>query len=285
MTRHAGSRFLLCACVAVMGMAWGARAPRAATPCVPIANLSTPGTLTMATNPSLPPLQYVSVDGKLHGMRIELGHEIASRLCLKAHIIPSSFAALILGLMEQRWDMIDTGMFYTHERSQMMELIPYEQQAISITLRANMDKPVHAIEDLAGMSVGVEMGGFEEQRARQIDRTLHARGLAGLQIHAFDNFAIAFVALRAGQVDAVVSIDVVAHRFADDATLRIGLMHLFPTPVALAVRDRQLALRIAQVMNDMREDGSLNRLFQAHDVIALPGPITVYGPETGDANP
>ena len=38
---------------------------------------------------------------------------------------------MIPGLAAKRWDMINTGIFFTEERSKLMYMVPYEQAAIS----------------------------------------------------------------------------------------------------------------------------------------------------------
>ncbi len=58
----------------------------------------------MSTNPTLPPLQFVDSTGKLKGMRITLGKEVAKRLCLKPEYIRIEFSAMIPGLQAERWD-------------------------------------------------------------------------------------------------------------------------------------------------------------------------------------
>ena len=58
--------------------------------------------------------------------------------------------------------------------------------------------------------MGVEIGGFEEKKTKAVDAELKAKGGKGMTIRTFDTFALAYQALRAGQVDAVVSIDGVA---------------------------------------------------------------------------
>ncbi|MBC7469625.1 MAG: transporter substrate-binding domain-containing protein, partial [Ramlibacter sp.] len=108
---------------------------------VPESLLVKKGTLVMSVNPTLPPVQYVDQSGALKGMRIELGEEIARRLCLKAEYIRIEFSAMIPGLQAGRWDMINTGIFYTEERAKMMQMLPYEDQAISIsTAKGNPGK-------------------------------------------------------------------------------------------------------------------------------------------------
>ena len=83
-------------------------------------NLIKAGTLVMSINPTLPPLQYVDDKGELKGMRVELANECCRRLGLAPEYIRTEFATMIPGLAAKRWDMINTGIFWTEERSKLM---------------------------------------------------------------------------------------------------------------------------------------------------------------------
>src|SRR4051812_5892126 len=125
------------------------------TPRVPDSELVAPHTLTMSTNPTLPPMQYADQSGTLKGMRIELGTEIAKRLCLTPEFVKVEFAAMIPGLAARRWDMIDTGMFFTAERAKIVQLVRYEQQAISLSVPRGNPMKISVVADLAGHTIGV----------------------------------------------------------------------------------------------------------------------------------
>jgi polar amino acid transport system substrate-binding protein len=242
------------------------------------ADLIKPGTLVMSTNPTLPPLQYVDTSGNLVGMRIELGTEIAKRLCLTPEYIRIEFSAMVPGLQGGRWDMIDTGIFFTPERAKIMQMIPYEMQAISISVPPDSKGDITKPEDLDGKSVGVEIGGFEESKTKALDAELKAKGLKGLTIHTFDTFALAYQALRAGQVDAVTSIDGVAKAYADRGDFKRAIAGLYPTPVALAFKSKPLAEAVLKVLDDMQADGSYKTLFDKYGVVAPAGKLSVQGP-------
>ena len=244
------------------------------------ADLVKPGTLVMSTNPTLPPLQYVDKSGELVGMRIELGKEIAKRLCLTPEYVKIEFDAMIPGLKAGRWDMINTGIFFTPERAKLMEMIPYEMQAISISVQPNSKDSIGKLEDLEGKTVGVEIGGFEENKAKAIDADFKAKGGKGMTIRTFDTFALAYQALRAGQVDAVVSIDGVAKEYADRGDFKRAISGLYPTPVALAFKSKPLAEAVLKVLDDMQADGSYKKLFDQYGVVPPSGPLAVQGPAT-----
>ena len=83
-------------------------------------NIIKPGTLVMSINPTLPPLQFVDDKGELQGMRVELGNALAKNLGLTPEYVRIEFAAMVPGLAAKRWDMINTGIFWTEERSKLM---------------------------------------------------------------------------------------------------------------------------------------------------------------------
>ena len=270
-------RFGLVAGLVLMGT--GLASAEDCKPTVSDTALIKPGSFVMSTNPTLPPLQFVDSSGKLKGMRIELGTEIAKRLCLKPDYVKIEFDAMVPGLQGGRWDMINTGIFFTPARVKLMYMIPYESQAISISV-ANADKgKISKIEDLAGKAVGVEVGGFEETKTRAIDEDLKKKGLAGLTIRTFNTFAIAYQALKAGQVDAVTSIDGVAKEYQDRGDFARALSGLYPAPVALAFKSKELALAVKAVLDGMKKDGSYDKLFASYGVPPYPTAFEVKGPD------
>jgi polar amino acid transport system substrate-binding protein len=266
---------------AAMMLASVLAAPRLSAACEPAvsqAELVKPGTLVMSTNPTLPPLQYIDSSGTLKGMRITLGTEIAKRLCLNAEYIRIDFDAMVPGLAAGRWDMIDTGIFLTPARVKIMQMIPYEQQAISISVRKSDAGKVMKLDDLAGKTIGVEIGGFEEQRARDIAKQVSAKGLPAATVRTFDSFSAAYQALGAGQLDAVVSIDGVAKEYEQRDAFARPISGLDPTPVALALKSRPLAEAVARALNDMKADGSYDKLLGQYGLAPMAGPFAVSGP-------
>lgn len=254
-----------------------AQAP-ACTPGIPASELTRAGTLTMSTNPTLPPMQFVDGQGALRGMRVELGTEIARRLCLTPDHVRVEFAAMIPGLAARRWDMINTGMFYTEERAKLMYLVRYEQQAISVSVPRGNPRNITKIEDLAGLRVGVEQGGFEFRRTTDMSNDLQRRGLAPLNIRAFDNFAVSFQALRAGQLDAGISIDSTAKEYDTRGEFTRAISGLYGTPINFGFRSKRLAEAVAATLTVMKTEGWLPALLDRYGVTAYDGPFEVVGP-------
>jgi polar amino acid transport system substrate-binding protein len=185
---------------------------------------------------------------------------------------------MIPGLQAGRWDVINTGIFWTEERAKMMQMIPYEAQAISISVPKSNPQKIMKPEDLAGRAVGVEIGGFEERKIKELDKSLTDKGLKPMNIRTFDNFATAYQALRAGQVEATVSIDATGAEYAKRGDFDRALSGLFPAPIALAIKNKDLADAVVKVMNDMQKDGFYGKLLAEYGLAANTDPFAIKGP-------
>jgi polar amino acid transport system substrate-binding protein len=227
------------------------------------------GKLVMAVNATLPPVQYIDEAGELQGLRIELGEEIARRLGLEPVWVNIQFDAMVPGLEGERWDMINTGLFFTEERAEIMELVPYELQAISISVPAGNPGGIGSTEDLAGKVVAVEIGGYEERNIREINDRQVADGLEPMDIRTFNTFAEAYQALASGQVEAVVSVDAVAKFYQDRGSFERAISGLAGSPASLAFKNRQLAEAVATLLNEMKADGFYQELFDRYGVAPI----------------
>lgn len=250
------------------GLALGGRAAFAQAKLAP-PHIIKAGTLVMSTNPTLPPLQFVDQTGEVKGMRIELGKELAAKLGLTPEYVKVEFATMVPGLASGRWDMINTGIYWTEERSKLMYMIPYERAAISFLVPKGNPKNVTKWEEMAGLAVGVELGGVEERRTREVDTMLKNAGLPGITVRVFNNFSEAFQALRAGQVDAATSIDATAKYLEDRDDFTRAVSGLFPQTASLAFADKTLAEAAADALNGLRKSGYYDELFQRYGVLTI----------------
>ncbi|MGL4241708.1 MAG: ABC transporter substrate-binding protein [Beijerinckiaceae bacterium] len=234
-------------------------------------NIIKANTLVMSMNPTLPPLQFVNDRGELQGMRWELGNEIAKNLGLAPEYVRIEFAAMVPGLAAKRWDMINTGIFWTEERSKLMYMVPYERAAISFLVARGNPLKIEKWEDLAGKAVSVELGGIEERRTREVDGMLKAKGLAGLNIRTFNNFAESFQALRAGQVQAATSIDATAMFWQGRGDFTRAVAGLFPQTATFAFANKVVAEAVVGALNDLKKSGYYDQLFDKYGVLKIEG--------------
>src|SRR3984893_7087408 len=161
--------------------------PAAAQSCKPAIadpDLVAPGKLPMSINPTLPPQQLVDKKGELQGLNVDLMKEIAKRLCIPLEFLRMDFPPMVPALTAGRFDGIDTGMFWTEERSKIAYTVPYAQQTISITVAKGGTK-FTSIEALGGRKAGVEVNSYQERWLRGADKEATAKGAKPLDILTF----------------------------------------------------------------------------------------------------
>ena len=248
--------------------------PRIAPP-----NIIKAGTLIMSINPTLPPLQFVDEKGELKGMRVELANECCKKLGLAPEYIRTEFATMIPGLAAKRWDMINTGIFWTEERSKLMYMVPYEQAAISFLSAKGNPLGLKTIDDLAGRRVSVELGGIEERRTREVSDIVTKKGLKPLTIMTFNNFAESFQALRAGQADAATSIDATAMFMQGRGDFTRAISGVFPQTACFAFANKPLAEAVVGALDAVRKDGTYDKLLDQYGVLKIDEPqFSIKGP-------
>lgn len=237
------------------------------------------GKLTLTTNPTLPPMQYVDSTGKLLGMSIDLGDEIAKRLCLKMNFVRMDFQAQAPALRSGRSDGIHTGMFWTEERSRAMYLVPYGLTGLDLVSAPNRKIAVASAEGVSGFAVGVEADSYMERWLRERQKANEAKGAKPLRIQAFPTTADAMAALRAGQVDLIAPPDYTGKDYVRRGQASMVLASQGGTPTAMAFRSRPLAEAIGKVLDDMARDGTYDKLFDKYGVTKLPDrPFGIRGP-------
>jgi polar amino acid transport system substrate-binding protein len=261
-------RGLLKAGVAASALALAPSAVRAQPKIAP-PNIIKAGTLIMSINPTLPPLQFVDDKGELKGMRVELANECCKRLGLTPEYIRTEFATMIPGLAAKRWDMINTGIFWTEERSKLMYMVPNEQAAISFLVAKGNPLGIKTVDDLAGRKISVELGGIEERRTREVADMVAKKGLKPVTVMTFNNFAEAFQALKAGQSDAATSIDATAMFMQQRGDFTRAISGVFPQTACFAFANKLLAEAFVATLNELKADGFYGKLLDQYGVLKI----------------
>ncbi|MFB9948946.1 transporter substrate-binding domain-containing protein [Rhizobium puerariae] len=262
-------------CGALLTLTAGSALAQNCAPRIADDKLVKPGHLVMATSPTLPPMAYADQQGTLKGLRIEIGYEIAKRLCLTGEYISTEYATMVPGLKGGRWDMINAGLFVTAERRKILYMIPYENLAISISTAVNGSEPIKKVDDLAGKAVSTDIGGYAERKIKELNADFKKRGLPEMTINLFDNYATVYQALRAGQVQAAVSIDPVAKQYQDRGEFTHALSGMYPTPGSLAFGSKDVAEAVSGALKEMKADGTFDKILSSYGITQAPGDLAV----------
>ena len=255
--------------------------PALAQSCKPAlqdSDLVAPGKLQMSINPTLPPQQFVDEKGELQGLNVELMKEIAKRLCTPLEFIRMDFPPMVPALTAGRFDGIDTGMFWTEERSRIAYTVPYAQQTISITVAKGRPK-LASLETVGGKKAGVEVNSYQERWLRGADKEQVAKGAKPIEILTFTTATDVIAALRAGQVETAILIDQTAKEIERRGVVEITATGLGGAPTTMMYRNRAVAEKVAATLTAMKADGTYDKLFDKFGITKAPESVfTIRGP-------
>ncbi|MCB4771465.1 ABC transporter substrate-binding protein [Ancylobacter sp. Lp-2] len=147
------------------------------------------------------PFVWKNEDGSYAGFEWEMFQELGKRLGVpKQDYVITEWTSLIPGLKVGRWDIILSGMAATQERIQGAGITfskPYFLLYDYVIVPKG--SPIKSMDDLKGKTLASTLGTMDSLNAHN----LVAQGKAA-KVQDFNDFGAPFLALRNGQVDAVV---------------------------------------------------------------------------------
>ncbi len=95
-------------------------------------------------------------------------------------------------------------------------------------------------------------------------------GLKPITFRTFKTASETTAALRAGQVEAGINIDETARSLADKGIVKIWLHGLSGTDITIDFRNRALVDAAVKALDEIKADGSYDRLFDKFRMTRLP---------------
>jgi polar amino acid transport system substrate-binding protein len=252
----------------------------ACTPAISDANLIAPGKLQLSINPTNPPQQFVDKDGHLQGLNVELADELSKRLCVAIELVRMDFPAMIPAMSAGRIDGLNTGMFWSEERSRLMYMVPVGVQSISVVVGPDNGAKIAMEKDLLGKTSAVEVSTYQMNWLKKLSETSVASGGAAVEMRTFPTATNVVGALLAGQVDNALLVDSVARDLVARGRVREVLTGLGTNRTAMAFRNKTVAEAVVKALNMMQADGTYQALFGKFGLTSLPAnqPMQIAGP-------
>ena len=233
------------------------------------------GTLVVYTNPEFPPYEYIGSKGEIDGAEIEIVKKIAERLGVKAEIVSAEFDSIIGSVTTGKADLGASGFTINDERKQVVSFSdPFVVSVQYLIIPEN--SPVKTVEDLAGKKIGGQNGTTGFMMVEDCIKSGLLKGTA-TDAKSFNTAPDAVVAMKAGQIDAVVIDDLVAKSLAKKnpgykaiaMVTKEGKGLDLPEEFGMLVNkgNEDLLDVVNAVIKEMLTDGSLNEIILKHQNI------------------
>lgn len=214
------------------------------------------GTIRIATEGAFPPFNMLK-GTQVSGFEVDLGNALARQLGLKVHWTIQPFDNLLIGLNQDRYDLVIASHGITPERARAVDFsAPHYCTGGSIITRTGGPTSAAALK---GKRVGVQVGTSYLTSVRQV------AGVGDIKTYPKDTDVLA--ALMAGRVDAWVS-----DRFVglDAVKAQAGKLVqgdlLFNEKIGMAVKKGNTSLlrELNAALGKMLSDGTYARISQGY---------------------
>ncbi|WP_308719813.1 ABC transporter substrate-binding protein/permease [Komagataeibacter xylinus] len=253
-------RRLCAARIAVAALACmlaGGNLARADTPRLP--GFIHDGTLTVCTNPTLPPMTFVNgTDMKaVDGIDMDIAHALAAYWHVTLAITTMDFTGLFPSLAAGRCGLVASGIIQLPQRERNFDAVAYQDTALVIVARAGT-RPLGGMAELSGRKVAVQAGTSYSARLAQENAALVAAGHAPMIIQQYPTEEEVVQQVLIGRAFALASQDVELAYRREQLHGRVGVIFTPPYPeyrhFALYIRkdahDRALLEHAIAILRD-----------------------------------
>ncbi|GAB3341074.1 basic amino acid ABC transporter substrate-binding protein [Bordetella tumulicola] len=231
------------------------------------------GVLTVGTDLTYPPYAYFE-DKVPAGFDPDFSRLMAKKLGLKANILDTRFADLVLGLRANRFDMVASALYVTPERAKQIDYVPYLKTGSSlIVLNTSKNSPA-VPADLCGMKVStIKAASWTPKLTAVSESTCKEAGKQPIRIMEFPTSPEALLALKSGAADVMMEDAAVAHQMVTNMKDDIKVTSkglIYPIVIGLGVNKDKPELRdaLSKALADARDSGEYEALLKKYGLDA-----------------
>lgn len=214
--------------------------------------------LTMGTNATFPPYEFVDDDGNIVGIDAEIAAALAEKLGMELEIKDMEFNSLITACAGGSVDVVLAGMTVDEERKQSVNFSDSYATGVQVII-VKEDSEIATVDDLEGKMIGVQSGTTGD---------IYCTDDYGQDnVKQYDNGALAVEALKNDQVDCVIIDNEPAKSFvAANEGLKILETEYAVEDYAIAVakENTELLEKINKAMAELKADGTIDKIINKY---------------------
>ena len=210
-----------------------------------------------------PPFEFFE-NGEPAGFDVELTRAIASKLGAQWQFVPyagDDFNDIFAGLSDGTCDVVASGTTITPARQTVAAFArPYVRSGQSLAVNVQATPHVRSVDDLHGLSVGIQRGNTSETVAQKL---LEAGKIAKIAWYAYHDIEVALGDLEAARIGAVIKLEPVLRALVKTrpalSVVQAGLTDEL-IAYAVAPANSELCERINDAQQTLLADGSIDAL-------------------------
>lgn len=211
--------------------------------------------LKMATSADFPPFESRNPAGEFIGLDIDIATLIAEDLGYELEIEDMSFDGLVGALQASRVDMVMAGMSMDEKRRKNVDFSIEYNHSDQMFL-SKSDKAIESLEELAGKTVGVQLGTIQEEGADKLSKEYD------FEVKKIDDVGTLIQEILSNRVDVIYMDTEVAVGYIDTQGL-IGFEDPSQSSPGMGIafpKGSELVEDVDKVLEELEESGKLQEL-------------------------
>jgi len=242
--------------------------PSPATTTVAAPNdLITQGTLTVGSDTTYPPQEYIdTATNQATGFDVDLITAIGKQMGLQTKVVTTSFDTIINSLVAKRFDVVISAVSITPDRQKKVDFVPYFNAGESLLVKIGNPMNIKSTTDLCGKMVGVQNGTIEQTDLNTANAACKNAGKPAIQITALTNQTDVIQLLASGRVVATYQDSPVTDYFNKQhpGQFAVGGSVVNAGLEGIVVRkgDTSMFNAVQTAFNQLKANGTYNSLIQ-----------------------
>jgi len=153
--------------------------------------------VTVGMNAEYPPFEFVDESGEVAGFDVDLMRALAEEAGFEVEFVNTRWDGIFVALQSGEFDAVASAATITEEREEIVDFSnPYFNAGQMIAVPEDQAGEISTPEDLVGLRVGVQAGTTGDIAISEVE---------GVEVVRYDEITLAFQALGAGDIDAIVN--------------------------------------------------------------------------------
>lgn len=214
--------------------------------------------ITVGTDATWPPMEFVNEDRELVGFDIDLMNAIADAAGFEVEFQNTAWDGIFAGLGAGEYDAVISSVTITEERQETMDFsMPYINAGQVLIVQSETDG-VTELSDLTGESVGAQIG---------TTGAIEVQNTSGVELRTYDELGLAIEDLANGRIAGVVADTPIAADYVLQNDTYSGVLKIVGEPfteeyygVAVQKGNDEVLSMINEGLEQVMEDGTIEEL-------------------------
>ncbi len=211
------------------------------------------GEIEIAMEGAYPPYNFINKSNQLEGFDVDIAHEVAKRLGVKAVLVPNPWDSMIPALTGKKFDIIISDMAITEERKKKVSFSdPYFTTGNQLFVPK--DSSIKESKDMKGKKIGVTISTTAAEEVTKL----------GADVKLYKNDFLAFEDLVNGRLEGVSTDQGVGAKIILDQNYSLvavdGLLNTELAGMTIRKEDSGLRKEINKIIAEMQKDGKYEEI-------------------------